>query len=77
MSATYEIIPGKAKTDRGTLVVRIPLTAPAPSSTGKTLTVASTHGNQPTGLMIDDRLSKSALQRLSSPGPEIASVGRG
>jgi hypothetical protein len=68
MSATYEIIPGKAKTDRGTLVVRIPLTAPAPSSTGKTLTVASTHGNQPTGLMIDGQVVKIGLTAFIKPG---------
>ena len=68
MSATYEIIPGKSKTDRGTLVVRIPLTAPAPSSTGKTLTVASTHGNQPTGLMIDGQVVKIGLTAFIKPG---------
>ena len=68
MSATYEIVPGKSKADRGTLVVRIPLTAPAPSSTGKTLTVASTHGNQPTGLMIDGQVVKIGLTAFIKPG---------
>ncbi len=38
-----------------TLVIRIPLQAPAPSSSGKTLVVASTHGNQKTGIQIDGK----------------------
>ncbi|HEV2250258.1 MAG TPA: hypothetical protein VGT60_07115 [Candidatus Limnocylindria bacterium] len=36
-----------------TLVIRIPLQAPTPSSSGKTLVVASTRGNQKTGVQID------------------------
>lgn len=30
------------------LVIRLPLTAPTPSATGKTLSVASSHGNKVT-----------------------------
>jgi hypothetical protein len=38
-----------------TLVIRIPLQAPTPSSSGKTLVVASTRGNQKTGVQIDGK----------------------
>ncbi len=38
-----------------TLVIRIPITAPAPSSSGKTLVVASTRGNQKTAVQIDGK----------------------
>jgi hypothetical protein len=38
-----------AKIEGNELVIRLPLnTTPVPSSTGKTLVVASSHGNQPT-----------------------------
>jgi len=36
-----------------TLVVRLPIKTPTPSASGKTLVVASTRGNQKTGLQID------------------------
>ena len=36
-----------------TLVIRTPITIPTPSSSGKTLVVASTRGNQKTGVQID------------------------
>jgi hypothetical protein len=35
------------------LVIRIPIKAATPSASGKTLVVASTRGNQKTGLQID------------------------
>ena len=38
-----------------TLVIRLPITAPKPSASGKTLVVASTRGNQKTSLQIDGR----------------------
>ena len=38
-----------------TLHIEIPLHAPRPSATGKTLTVASTRGNQPTEAKIDGK----------------------
>jgi len=38
-----------------TLVIRIPITAPTPSSSGKTLVVASTRGNQKTAIQIDGK----------------------
>jgi len=37
------------------LVIRIPISAPTPSSSGKTLVVASTRGNQKTGVQIDGK----------------------
>jgi hypothetical protein len=37
------------------LVIRIPITAPTPSSSGKTLVVASSRGNQKTGVQIDGK----------------------
>ena len=37
------------------LHIEIPLHAPRPSATGKTLTVASTRGNQPTEARIDGK----------------------
>lgn len=38
-----------------TLVIRVPIQAPSPSSSGKTLVVASTHGNQRSGIQIDGK----------------------
>ena len=37
------------------LHIEIPLHAPRPSATGKTLTVASSNGNQPTEACIDGK----------------------
>jgi hypothetical protein len=41
--------------DGDTLVIRIPMQAPTPSASGKTLVVASTHGNQKSGIQIDGK----------------------
>ncbi|MDO8562357.1 MAG: hypothetical protein Q7S25_00780 [Candidatus Limnocylindria bacterium] len=38
-----------------TLVIRIPIKKATPSASGKTLVVASTRGNQKTGVQIDGR----------------------
>jgi len=38
-----------------TLVIRLTITAPTPSASGKTLVVASTRGNQKTSLQIDGK----------------------
>ena len=38
----------KARIDGGKLIVEIDMQAPEPSSSGKTLVVASSHGNQAT-----------------------------
>ncbi len=38
------------------LVIRVKLNAePQPSATGKTLVVASSHGNQPTSVQVNDK----------------------
>jgi hypothetical protein len=37
------------------LVIRIPIKKPTPSASGKTLVVASTRGNQKTGVQIDGK----------------------
>lgn len=41
--------------EKNELVIRIPLQAPAPSASGKTLVVASTRGNAKTTAMIDGK----------------------
>jgi len=47
----------KTEIDRKTneLVIRLPLTAPRPSASGKTLIVATSGGNQPTTATIDGK----------------------
>lgn len=45
----------KATIKDNVLHIEIPLHAPRPSATGKTLTVASTRGNQPTEARIDGK----------------------
>ena len=44
-----------ATIENGELVIRLPLQSPAPSASGKTLVVASSHGNQPTAAMVDGK----------------------
>lgn len=38
----------KVTIEKGELVIRIPMQEPTPSASGKTLVVASSHGNQQT-----------------------------
>lgn len=38
----------KVTIEKNELVIRIPMTKPTPSASGKTLSVASSHGNQKT-----------------------------
>jgi hypothetical protein len=46
----------KVSIENGELVIRLPLNQPPVlSSSGKTLVVASTHGNRPTNAVIDGR----------------------
>jgi len=45
----------KATIENNELVIRVPLQEPTPSSSGKTLIVASSHGNQTTTAMIDGK----------------------
>jgi hypothetical protein len=45
-----------AKIEKGNLVITIPMNAhPTPSASGKTLVVASSHGNQKSDLVIDGK----------------------
>jgi hypothetical protein len=45
----------EAKIEEGFLILKLPLQPPTPSSTGKSLVVASSHGNQPTTAIIDGK----------------------
>lgn len=46
----------KATIANGILTIQIPVSPnPEPSSTGKTLVVASSHGNQKTGIQVDGK----------------------
>lgn len=46
----------QASISKGILTVQIPVNSqPTPSSTGKTLSVASTHGNQVTSVIVDGK----------------------
>jgi len=46
----------KAELKNGNLIVTIPTQKPTPSASGKTLVVASTHGNQPTTVEVDGKV---------------------
>jgi hypothetical protein len=43
----------KAEIKDGNLIITIPTTAPTLSATGKTRSIASSHGNQSTDCMVD------------------------
>ena len=45
----------KVKIKDGDLVITIPMQKPTPSASGKTLVVASSHGNQPTSVQVDGK----------------------
>ena len=45
----------KVEIKDGDLVITIPMQKPAPSASGKTLVVASSHGNQPTSAQVDGK----------------------
>lgn len=45
----------KATIEKDVLVVRIPMTAPTASSTGKSLLIATSHGGQKTELTIQGK----------------------
>ena len=45
----------EVKIENNTLVIRIPMQQPAPSASGKTLVVASTHGNVKTTAMVNGK----------------------
>ncbi len=45
----------EVKIENGKLIISIELQTPAPSASGKTLVVASTHGNMATQCIIDGK----------------------
>lgn len=45
----------EAKIEGDYLVIKVKLQQPAPSASGKTLVVASSHGNQPTTAVVDGK----------------------
>jgi hypothetical protein len=45
----------KVTIEKGELVIRIPMQEPTPSSSGKTLVVASSHGNQVTAAVANGK----------------------
>jgi len=45
----------KVEIKDGNLVITIPMQKPTPSASGKTLVVASSHGNQPTAAQVDGK----------------------
>lgn len=55
-----------AKGKGDTLVIRIPMQTPTPSSTGKTLVVATSHGNQETDVMVDGMALKIGVNAFIS-----------
>lgn len=49
------------------LVIKIPLTQPTPSATGKTMVVASTRGNQPTTATVNGKPLTVAVNAYFKP----------
>ena len=45
----------KVTIEKNELVIRLPLQTPTPSTSGKTLVVASTHGNKETTAMVNGK----------------------
>ena len=45
----------KVEIKNGNLIIEIPMGTPAPSASGKTLLVASTHGNQTSQAVVDGK----------------------
>ena len=58
----------KATIEGTKLVIRMPLETPRPSTTGKTLIVASSRGNQVTTATIDGRPITVGLNAFIKPG---------
>lgn len=57
----------KATIEGKDLVIRIPLQQPTPSSSGKTLVVASTHGNQVSEAKVDGKPVTIGLNAYIKP----------
>lgn len=45
----------EVKVEGNTLIIRLPLESPRPSASGKTLVVASSHGNKATSAQVDGK----------------------
>jgi hypothetical protein len=45
-----------ARIENGQLIITLPMTTPTRSATGKTLSVASSHGNKATTAVVDGKL---------------------
>jgi len=56
----------EVKQEGNVLVIRIPMQAPTPSTTGKTLVVASTHGNIETPVQVQGKTLKLGLNAYIS-----------
>jgi hypothetical protein len=62
----------ETKIEDSHLVIRIPLQTPTPSSSGKTLIVASTGGNVVTTAMVDGKPVVVGLNAYIKPGKAAA-----
>jgi hypothetical protein len=60
--------PMKTTIKDNTLHIEIPLHAPRPSATGKTLTVASSNGNKPTDVQINGKPVIVGINAYIKPG---------
>ena len=58
----------KTTIKNNTLHIEIPLHAPRPSATGKTLTVASSNGNKPTDVQINGLPVVVGINAYIKPG---------
>ena len=68
----------ETKIDGGFLTIRIPLQPPTPSKSGKTLVVASTHGNSTTTAMFNGQPIIIGLNAFIRAGkPSAATDERG
>ena len=46
----------KAEIKNGKLIITMELSEPTPSKSGKTLVIATSHGNQPTTVQVDGKV---------------------
>lgn len=56
----------KVTIEKNELVIRIPTQDPTPSASGKTLVIASTHGNVVTGVKVNGKEVKIGLNAYIS-----------
>lgn len=60
----------KAQIKDGKMIIEIDLQEPTPSASGKTLVVASTHGNVVTDVLIDGKPVTIGLNAYIKAGPK-------